>query len=185
MSTLSKRTLCNIMLLAATLLPAQTLCAAENAENFYVGLGVGVVQVTEDVFLVDDSGAAYKAMLGYEFNENVRFEASFVALDDYEAFNPFVVDSQRAVANGRGLNVAAVLRMPLADRLELSARIGMLFWNSDSDSASNESSGNDMSFGLGASFDVNDALGIRLDFDALNFGDVDANVVSAALEYRF
>ena len=175
----------NLLLFVAAFVATLSPCAAEDAEKFYVGIGVGVAQVSEDVFLVDDSSAAYKALLGYELNAHVSLEASFVALDDYEAYNPFVVDTQEAVADGRGLNAAAVLRLPLGDRFGLNAKVGMLFWDADAEVDGIESSGSDFSFGLGVNFSVNEALGIRLDFDALNFGDVDANVGTVALEYRF
>ena len=61
----------------------------------------------------------------------------------------------------------------------------MLFWNADSESAGIESNGSDLSFGLGLYFSVNEVLSIRLDYDAFNFGEVDANVGTVALQYRF
>jgi len=185
MRALIKPSLRIVVLLIAPFVSTQSPCAAEVLDNAYIGLGIGVAQISEDLILVDDSSVAYKAVLGYELSENVSLEASFVTLDDYEAFSPFVVDTQRSVADGRGLNVTAVLRMPLADSFDLNAKIGVLFWNTDSELASIESSGSDLSFGLGANFRVSEALGIRIDFDALNFGGVDANVGSVALQYRF
>lgn len=185
MRTISNRKLRTLVLLVAPFVTTQPVCADEDAKRFYIGVGVGVAQISEDAILVDDSSAAYKALFGYELNEQISLEASLLALDDYEAYNPFVVDTQRAVADGRGLNVATVLKLPLADRFDLRAKVGVLFWNADSELATIESSGSDLSFGLGVNFRVNKALGIRLDFDALNFGNVDANVGTATLEYRF
>ena len=185
MSAIDHRRLRNLLLIIAPLMATQSLCAAEDAENFYIGLGVGVAQISEDFILIDDSSTAYKALIGYELNDHVSLEASFVTLDDYEAYNPFVVDTQQAVADGRGLNAAAVLTLPLARHFSLNARVGVLFWNADSESASIESDGSDLSFGLGLNFSVSEVLSIRLDYDALNFGDVDANVGTVALQYRF
>ncbi len=176
-----RSTLLLLFLVTAT----RTSWATEDAESFYVGIGIGLAQISADATLVDDSSTAYKALIGYELNEYVSLEASFVALDDYEAYSPFVDNTQQAVADGQGWNAAAVLRMPLGDRFGVSARIGILLWNVDSDLASIESSGTDLSFGLGVIFRINESLGIRLDLDALNFGDVDAKVGTATLEYRF
>ena len=185
MSAIDYPRLRSLLLIVAPWMATQSPCAAEDAENFYIGLGVGVAQISEDFILIDDSSTAYKALIGYELNDHVSLEASFVTLDDYEAYNPFVVDTQQAVADGRGLNAAAVLTMPLTHRFGLSARVGVLFWNADSESATIESNGSDLSFGLGLNFSVNEALSIRLDYDALNFGAVDANVGTVALQYRF
>ncbi len=185
MSAIGNPQLRIILLFITPFVASQSLCAAEELEDFYIGLGVGVAQISEDVILFDDSSTAFKALAGYQLNEHVSLEGSFVTLDDYEAYNPFVIDTQRAVADGRGFNAVAVLTMPLTDRFDLRARGGVLFWKADTELASIESSGNDLSFGLGVSFRVNETLGIRLDYDALNFGDVEANVATAVFEYRF
>ena len=174
-----------LTLLLIASLAVQSSHAAEDADKFFIGLGFGVAQISEDDNLFDDSSTAYKALFGYALNEHVSFEGSFVTLDDYEAFSPFVVDTQRAVADGSGFNVATAFGVPVTDRLTIRARIGVLLWSTYSDLADLESSGADLSFGAGINFRVNDGLGIRLDVDAFNFGDVDANVGTAAFEYRF
>ena len=143
MSAISSRRLRNLLLFITPFVTSQSLCATEDAKNYFVGLGIGVAQISEDAILVDDSSTAYKALFGYALNEYVSLETSFVTLDDYEAFNPFVVDSQQAVADGRGVNVAAVLKIPLTDRFDLSARVGVFFWRAESELA-NISVGNDL-----------------------------------------
>lgn len=185
MTALGHRIVRDLSLLLLLFTATRLSCAAEADEGFYVGIGIGVAHISEDATLVDDSSTAYKALFGYQLNKHASLEASFVVLDDYEAYSLFVDDAQRAVANGQGLNAAAVFRVPIADRFEINARIGMLFWNADSNLESIESSGSDLSFGLGVVFRFNESLGIRLDLDALNFGDVTANVGTATLEYRF
>lgn len=185
MNAIISRRLRNLMLFIAILAAPTSLCAAESAGNFYAGLGVGVAQVSDDVFLFDDSSTAFKVLAGYQINEHLSFEGSFVTLDDYESYYPFVFGTQHAVADGRGFSGVAVVTMPLTERFDLRARGGILFWKADTDVASIESSGNDLSFGLGVNFRVNETLGIRLDYDALKFGDVEANVATAAFEYRF
>ena len=106
-------TLLALLLVTAT----RTSWAAEDAESFYVGIGIGVAHISEDATLVDDSSTAYKALFGYELNEYVSLEASFVALDDYEAYSPFVDDtyfasrwvrSQRLICPGRILCARSV-----------------------------------------------------------------------------
>lgn len=185
MNVLQRRTFRSLMFFIAMSVLPEPLYADETDEGIYIGLGVGVAQISEDVIFFNDNSTAFKVLAGYQLNEYVSLEGSYVTLDDYHAYYPFTVDTRHAVANGRGLIAAAVLTMPLNQRFDLRTRGGVLFWKADTDLASMDSSGNDLSFGLGLSFSVNDALGIRIDFDVLSFGDVEANVATAVFEYRF
>ena len=116
-----------LALVVVPFLASTALCDESETERFYAGLGLGIAQISADVTLIDDSSRAYKGFFGYAFNENVSVQGMFISLGDFEAVNPFVVDAQRAVANGSGLNASIVFTLPASERLDLHAKPACCF----------------------------------------------------------
>ena len=173
------------LLIVAQFFTTQSLSEERESERFYVGLGLGVAQVSADFTLIDDSSRAYKAYLGYAFNEHVSVQGLYMSLGDFEAVNPFVADAQRAVANGSGFNASVVLTLPLSERFDLQAKTGVLFWRADANFENIDSSGSDMSFGIGARYRFSPTVSVGIDYEMLDFGGTDAHVGTLAFDFRF
>ncbi|KQV49507.1 hypothetical protein ASC95_18110 [Pelomonas sp. Root1217] len=140
----------------------------------------------------DESAQASKVYGGYRFSDLVGVEAGYVrlgsAIETLTVGNQAV--SQRVTA--RSLYVAATSRLPLSTDFALTGKAGVSFGKSSSANllpASADMTGSKRSFmwGIGAEYQLTDAIALTADFD--HFGQlsnkVRANLFSAGVRYRF
>ena len=140
----------------------------------YAGLSLGQAKVNDfcDGFTgvsCDDSDTALKVFGGAKLNKNFAFEASYVDMGEF-----IVTDGiDTFTAEITGFNFSAVGIIPASDSVDIFGKVGMLFWDlklalsgTFTDSLSED--GNDISFGFGANFDVNDTYAIRAEFEKFN-----------------
>ena len=156
-----------------------------DGRSFYLGVGIGGARVSEDFVLIDDSSMAYKIFAGYEVNNFLAFEASLMRLDSIYTYYPLNTPTQQAVADGHGINAAAVLSVPISDRFQINGRAGYLYWSADASDADLDDGGADLSTGFGIEYRFNDALSVKVDYDVFKFGKLDTSVGTLSLSYRF
>lgn len=185
MNAAHRTTTIGLVLTGLLLFTAAGRCDETPGSRFSLGVGIGAGNVSDDTVFIEDNSAAYKALFGYHVNEVFSVEGTAIALDDFVAINPFVADPQRVVANASGINASAVLRWPIAGRVDAMARAGVLFWQADTSFGQIEESGSDLSFGIGFAVRLTDALSLRAEYDAFEISNVDVAVATASLVYRF
>lgn len=125
--------------------------------GIYVGGAYGIARVDSGDF--DDDTHELKAFVGGKFNDFIGVEA---AANDY------------GEAKGRGykteLNgytLALVGYLPLGNQFDLFAKAGNLWWRNDYTilGYSDDFSGNELFYGLGAQFNFNENFALRLEME--------------------
>ncbi len=140
----------------------------------------------------DESAQASKVYGGYRFSNLVGVEAGYVRLGS--AVETLTVGNN-TVSQGvtaRSLYVAATSRLPLSTDFALTGKAGISFGKASGANllpASTDMTGSTRAFmwGVGAEYQLTDALALTADFD--HFGQVSskvrANLFSAGVRYRF
>lgn len=182
------------------------------AEGFYVGLNVG--QASYDVTLndaadlddgsltsasLDDSDTSLSFTLGYQITPNFSLEGGYIDLGEF-AFN--------ATSNGSGFLYPAGPvgvkvetdglffdvkgQVPLNEQFSLYGKLGLLNWDTDvkvSLSIGSASvpvdSDNDVFFGIGGSFNINNSMALNVDYTLYELEDLDVDVLSVGIQYSF
>ena len=153
---------------------------------------------------VDETDSAFKIFLGNRVNENVSIEFGY--LDLGEATFEGVSDGTGLVfktpgpvsgdAEADGVQFAVIGNVPVNDRLYIMAKAGFFMWDlsaSLSDITGTESGdedGTDLFFGLGLNYAITDKVSIRGEWEMYSMdigfaGDIDVNLLSAGVTFRF
>jgi len=181
-----------------------TLSAAINpalAENYYIGANIvgqskskDIGNAIRDAFTitgispsVDDKDAAWKLFGGYQANENLGFEAAFIDLGKVKGtgtgITPITVKS-------KGVAFSVVGTVPVSDSTGAFGKIGLFSWNTDVSAPGIlapmiDDSGVDLTYGIGAKFQFNKQVGVRLDWDRFKLGDADTDMLSVGILFNF
>jgi OmpA-OmpF porin, OOP family len=161
-------------------------------EGFYAGvtLGSGKPGVTPSAqALSKKSNFIYGGLAGYQYNKNLATEVQFTGFGK-------ATDVSGNTIKGDALSLSVVGMLPVSDSFELLGKLGVA-------SAKTKSSGlatnfgatrTGATYGLGAQYNVNQNLGVRLMWDRYavatsNAAGVksngNANVVAVAAVYKF
>jgi OOP family OmpA-OmpF porin len=174
---------------------ASTSALAEIQPGFYVGAGIGEASVEIDGTGFDDSDTAFKVFGGYNINRNLAVEAAYFdgGTAEETSAGRFVGGSTEISTSG--LNLSLLGRVPLNDAFSLHARVGIASYDVDSkvfaytplgqvnfeDSDSNE----DISYGLGAAFNLTPSFELRADYEAVDASDGELTLLSVSALYKF
>lgn len=142
----------------------------------------------------DDKDTAWKLFAGYQFHPNVAVELGYADLGKAKASDPTAEVSDEATA----WDLTAVGSWPVANQFSIYGRFG--FYRSEVKSkvsisgfgsASDDKTTTDITFGLGARYDITRNLGIRAEWqrynDVKDAFDTKSNVdvLSIGALYRF
>lgn len=176
---------------------APAMPAAVAPGPWYVGGGIGRTwlnggataidpSVTAgNVLGLDDNDTGWKAFAGYQFTRNLAAELSYVDLGDYSVrHNP---GPQTDKVGPKAWCASGVGSYPLSGGFSVLGKLGICKWD-DHASGNPSDDGTDLTFGVGASYDVTSRVSTRLELDryrnvAHDKGDVD--MLSLNLLYRF
>ncbi|MFA6972543.1 MAG: porin family protein [Gallionella sp.] len=179
---------------AAVLLSAVVAAPAFAAdEGFYAGLalGNGKPGVSPSALAVSKSSDfIYGGLAGYQYNKNLAVEAQFTG-----------VGKSRDVAGSSlkadALSLTAVGLLPLNDSFELLGKLGVASAKTKSSAAATNlgATRTGLTYGIGAQYNVNQNLGLRLVWDRYALAtsnattgvktNANADVVTVAAVYKF
>jgi hypothetical protein len=184
-------------------------CSAEDV-GWYIGGSIGEAEadlgskdfsifddgsITSSSF--DDSGDSYSFFVGVQNHEN--FAAEFGYIDFGEGgFNAtsdglgtmYVAGPVKGVLESDAITVAVKPILPLTEHIDLFAKIGVFFWDSQftlSDSAQSASAsedGEDLFYGLGAGLNFG-SFTLTAEYTRYDLDGVDVDVVAASAIIRF
>jgi OOP family OmpA-OmpF porin len=190
--------------------------AESQAEGFYVGASAGssfgdldsgdidnslAAAGLAGSTSTDDNGFGFRLFGGYTLNENLSLELGYLSLGeisaDTELANP--AGHAKTEIDTSGFNLSLVAGAPVGEGFRIYAKAGLFMWDGEADvsvdltsggsaSASGDDDGTDFSYGLGASYQVNENLSVRLDWDRYEMkGDyeVSHDLISVGLNYYF
>jgi OmpA-OmpF porin, OOP family len=163
---------------------------------------------------ITDTDTGWKVFGGYQATRNVAIEASYLDLGASKlsvsgiATIPPLPATPVTVSgkiSATGFSVDMILSAPITEAFSLSARAGLFAWtlktsltatasngvSTASASQSDSTSGNSFDFGVGARYDFNRNVGVRVEFQRFasvgddTTGKSDIDLISASLIYAF
>ena len=172
---MKKRSIClAVAALAGTMVSAPALAqmAAQDERAPYIGGSLGL----------NDGESAWRLFGGYRVNRNAAIELGYADLGEMN-FGGTPVNSDAWELSALGI-------LPLGERVSAYGRLG--FYRGEARGGGINETTTDLTFGLGAQYDVNRNIGVRLewqrysDFGGGAFGAVsDEDVVWLNAVYRF
>jgi len=132
--------------------------------NFYAGLDVGQTDVGSE----DDTG--FKIFGGYQFHRNIAAELGYGLLFDKSGVD---LTSIEAVAVGI---------FPLANQFSLIGKLGFAMLEADGPGGSADET--ELTWGIGAQYDLTRNLGFRLQFQRYEADDA-IDFISLGVVWRF
>ena len=166
----------------AAILGGGLLFAATSASaGGYFGAAVGQSDVDLDGF---DKGNSFSLLAGVRANENFALEMAYIDLGDAEDdFAPVWT------LEASGLAFSAVGIAPVSDVVDIYGKLGFFMWDvtlsEEGFGKIGGDDGNDLFFGVGASFKVADPLRLAVEYQAFELDDTDVDNISLGLLYTF
>jgi OOP family OmpA-OmpF porin len=180
---------------AALALTAAMAAHADVQPGFYMGAGFGSTKIDDDGFDgidFDDSDTGFKVFGGYSFNQNFAIEAAYFDLGEASGTFDDLGDTVNFDVGVSGFNVSAVGVLPLSDMFSLFGKLGYASYDIDAKvsivgvgSGSDSQSESDMTYGAGASLSFAERFEARVEFEAINVDNGDANMICVSGLYRF
>ncbi|MDH4071937.1 MAG: porin family protein [Gammaproteobacteria bacterium] len=181
--------------------PAQTVALAVSfvllagplnalAGDFYLGGSIGDATLDEDFdgLNVDDSSTAYRIVAGWSFNRHFSLEGGYNDFGDFEQTFDDGTGPMTAKLSADGFILGLAGRLPASERIALTGRAGMFFWDGNAEindvtQATPEDS--NLYVGIGLSFSVSDKLELTGDWTRYELESAASDVYSVGLQYHF
>jgi OOP family OmpA-OmpF porin len=197
-------------ILSVLALSAPLALAADS--GWYAGAGVGrtnfngneldlePTNLANETYILnklDKSSTGWKLFVGKQFNENWAVEGAFTKLGKFY-FNATITSagnaSETAEAKPDCWSLSAVGTLPLGNNFSLLGRAGICHW-ADHPFAQEagveyrlNSSGNSLTYGVGAKYDFGNNFGVRAEwerFEKVVHDRASADLLSVSLQYGF
>lgn len=133
----------------------------------------------------DDKDTAWRLFGGYQMNRNFGAEVGYSDFGKAEASNTL----GRSSVEANALDLVAIGSLPIIDRLSAYGKLGV--YRGTLKSGGTDRSNNDLTFGLGAQYDLLRNVGLRTEWQRYkdmgggDFGKSDIDVLNVGLLYRF
>lgn len=183
---MNKRVALNGLALVGVFASASAL--ADVQPGFYVGAGLGEAWVKVDDSGFDANDTAFKVFGGYNFNRNFAVELSYI--DGGKPDDRFGAGSVEVSIDG--FNLSALVRAPVNDVFAVFGKLGYASYDGDVKGrignavvASGSSSEDDLSYGVGASFNVGTAFEVRGEYEAIDVSGGSFKLLSVSGVYKF
>lgn len=156
--------------------------AAQAQQNFYGGVSIG----SFDGEVVNGSDTGWKIFGGYQLNQNLALEVSYVDLGTVK--ETFLGSTFRAEQSG----IAGVIvgSAPINKQFSFFGKIGLFLWDADIKftnvllfSGSESDSGTDITYGVGLKYDFNKRVGVRAEWD--HYEDDIGDLLSVGVSFNF
>lgn len=150
-------------------------------DNVYVGFGVGEVDLDNKAF---DKPTGFEVFGGYEFNQNIAFEASYVDLGEAGdgAAPQWVLSSDT-------LTLGVVGKFPVGEQIELVGKLGYHFWDTelseDGFGLLGENDGSDIFYSVGANYKLTQEVSIGGRYNIYDTDAADISFLSVNVQYNF
>lgn len=176
-------------------------------KGFYIGLGAGQSDAKDACSELggvgfsgscDDTSTGKKIFLGYQFTQNFAVEGGYVDLGKFKASGTVLGVPVSAYAKAKTWQLVAVGTLPLANNFSLFGKAGLHNWDADAGvtalglTSTTSDKGIDLTFGVGAGYEITKNLGLRLEWERFRHvgeddttGKSDVDLLSVGLRYRF
>lgn len=176
---------------------------AHAAQNWSLGFSYGATEIDEfcdaadEAFALlsasttscDDTDNGFKIRLGQDFTEHFRLETFYADFGEAEARSDF---DDRATGEASGFGIAGMVMAPVADRVDLFAKLGILFWDVEVEvdapgigSGRDTDNGSDVFYGLGTRLWASDRVSLRAEWEQFTLDDADLEMISVGVDIHF
>jgi OOP family OmpA-OmpF porin len=155
---MNKRILIGLM--GALGLAAGSASAADSGA--YAGLSVGQAATEYQIIGFDETDTAFKVFGGYSFNPYLGVELAYV-----DAGAP---ENQLLEISTSGLIGSLVVGLPLGESpFKVFGKLGLAFYDVEVEAPglSYDDSENDIAYGLGVSYSINDMFSVRAEYETV------------------
>lgn len=192
----------NNILFGTLLFLVASVCSAQSiGDGFYVGGGAGHTDqkdACDDIVgSCDETDTGWKLFIGYQFNPYISAEGGYVDLGESDASVTVLGIPISAEAEVDGFFLSGLLAWPINDTFSVFGKLGVIAWDVDVDasgggvSVSDDESGTDALFGVGAQYDFTNNFGIRAEWERYNnigdsdIGNTDIDFISGSIIFNF
>jgi hypothetical protein len=161
-----------------------------HAGDLYLGASIGSATLNEDFdgLDVDDNSTAFRIVAGWSFNDYLAIEGGYHDFGDFEQTFNDASGPLTAKLSADGFTLGAAGRVPLSERIALTGRAGMFFWNGTAEinnvsQATPEDT--NLYLGAGVSLDVTKKLRLTGDWTRYELESAASGVFSVGLQYQF
>jgi OOP family OmpA-OmpF porin len=178
-------------IVAAVLLSAIVAPAFAADQGIYAGitLGSGKPGVTPGAAaLSKNSNAIFGGLVGYQYNKNLAAEVQFTGIGK-------ATDVAGNTVKGDAFSVSAVGFLPLSDSFELYGKLGLASTKTTASAGATNlgTTRSGVTYGIGAQYNVNQNIGVRLGWDRYGVATTAAglksngnsDVMTVAAVYKF
>ena len=160
------------------------------ADSWYAGgsLGQAFVDETINGIDLDADSTTLRVFAGYEFNDHVSLEASYLDLGTFRDSVDVAGTRVPIAADADGFSFAVLGRLPLSDALALRGKAGVFFWDGQSrvgDVIETDPSEQNAFFGVGVGYELADRVGVFLDLEHYDLDGAEPLLLSAGFQVRF
>ena len=159
----------------------------------YLGLSVGQAEFNEacegaaSFVSCDSKDTAFRIFGGYQFHPNIAVELGWADLGAATARNN--ITGASASAEASAFDLVGVLSWPIGNAFSVYGKIGLFHGEVEAGGAASSlgsASGTDLTYGLGAQFNLGRNIGLRAEWQRYNdFSGSDIDVMSIGVLYRF
>jgi OmpA-OmpF porin, OOP family len=168
--------------------------------GFYVGAGLGQVNVEDDGTGFDDGDTGFKLFGGYALSEIVAVEISYIdggtAEDSAQFFDPLLgIGTASVEVDTTVINLSVLGDLLLTEQFSLFGRLGYAFIDTDVDatvsfaigsaSDSDSDSSSEVSYGVGAVYRFTERFEVRGEFEGFDVSNGELNSFTASALFRF
>lgn len=162
-----------------------------SADNgLFIGGSIGSTTIDESFggVDIDSDSTAYRFVGGYQFGDLFGLEVGY---QDFGDLNETVIIgpvSSLTRLSAEGWTMGGTLGLPLTDQFSLFGRAGVFFWDADviiDGFSINTPRDENPYYGAGLRLNVSPNLSLIGDWSRFELDDVDTDVISIGLQYRF
>lgn len=165
------------IILGLALAGATTTAYSTDVGKGYISGFIGNTNVEDNGF--DDSDTSFRIGGGYKFNKNFALEGYYI---DYGTTSDggFSADSD-------GLQVQGVGLLPVSKNVDIYGKLGLVMWNADLCSVfgCRSDDGNDIVFGFGGNFALNNKVDLRAEYEIADFDGTDVTTLMFGANFAF
>lgn len=155
-------------------------------ETLYLSASVGSTDLQQSTdFPIDDDATAFRVGLGYSLGNDIAIEASYVNLGDFTGNTG--LDTIGISGEVEGAALSAVFSLPLTDHWAVSARAGMMAWESQlrTPAFREKRDGTDPFYGLGLEAHFSERFVLTGEWQRYELDDSEADVLFVGAQFRF
>jgi OOP family OmpA-OmpF porin len=183
---MNKRVALNGWVLVGMFASASAL--ADVQPGLYAGAAVGKASIEIDAVGFDADDTAFKVFGGYNFNRNFAVELAFI--DGGKPDDRFGTGSVEVAVDA--INLSALGRLPVNEMFSVFGKVGFASYDVEVKGrvgntvvGSADGSDEDLSYGLGAAFNIGTNVEVRGEYEAIDVSDGGFSLLSVSGVYRF